>query len=114
MSSLRKTNNDPDDDHEADEGLESELQKKIVQWCRDNGYPAQSFPDSQKAITLLHPGWSDITILMYKRTLLLELKGKRTRTRKSQEKFQLQCKALGHEYHVVKSYKRFLEIVLKK
>jgi hypothetical protein len=99
-------------DAEADEGPESMLQSKIVAWCKSWGRPCLSFRQSKQAKGFIVPGWPDLTILMpKKRVIFIELKSKHGFLKKEQVDFQLQCMALDQEYHIVKSFKRFLEIV---
>ena len=77
---------------------ESPLQKKIVQWALDHGYPCHAHPQS-RAYVKAHTrgaGWPDVTLcLPGPRVLFLELK----------------MMFLGHEYHRVRTWKRFIEIV---
>jgi len=90
---------------------ESSLQKKINQWARDNGYPYLSFRQSLKARGFLLPGWPDVTLILPNRILFLELKAKKGYLSKVQKELRQQITYLGHEYHVVRTFKRFLEIV---
>jgi len=48
-----------EEDHEADSGPESKLQGKIMQWCKEHGFPCQCFRMSRKARGFLVPGWPD-------------------------------------------------------
>lgn len=102
------------DTMEADEGPESNLQKKIVKWADQKGYPCLSFKKSKKAIGYLKPGWPDISLaLPMKRTLWIELKAEKGELRKAQNDLRIMFLALGHEWYLVRSYKRFLEIINK-
>lgn len=101
-----------DTPEEPDKGPESVLQSKIVRWCRDWARPVLSFRQSVKARGFITPGWPDMTIAMPGgRTLWLELKAEKGVVKEDQRAIHLQLMALGHEVHVVKSYRRFLEIV---
>lgn len=44
---------------QADKGKESRLAGKIMQDCKDLGWPCQCFRQSRKAIGFLVPGWWD-------------------------------------------------------
>lgn len=102
------------DDSTPDAGPESRLQGKIVKWAKDHGFPCLSFRQSRKAKGFLTPGWPDITMAIHNnRVLFLELKAKKGVLRKEQTATGLQLTQLGHEWHQVKSFKRFLQIVGK-
>ena len=102
---------EPDDDT-PDEGPERVLQQKIVKYCDDHGYPCQSNRQTQRAKTLLTPGWPDVTIMAPGgKTVYLELKSAKGRLKKDQVNLRLQAMALGHEIHLAKSYKRFVAIM---
>ena len=45
------------------------------------------------------------------RCLLVELKSEKGRLRTEQQAVRRQCSYLGHVIHVIRSYKRFLEVV---
>ena len=95
-----------------DEGPESRLQAKIVAWCKEWGRPCLSFRQSRQARGFLTPGWPDVTIVMPGgRTLFLELKAKGGRLSEEQKILRLQLMALGHQWHEIRSYRRFLEVV---
>jgi len=94
---------------EIDEGPESELQDKIEAYCRQEQF--YFFHDrSQRAN---RKGFPDLVIaLKAGRTLWLELKSKGGVMSAEQKQVRLQLLALGHEHHVVKSFKRFKEIIV--
>jgi hypothetical protein len=96
---------------DADEGLESTLQKKIVQWARDWGHPCLSFRQSKKLKGQVPEGWPDITMLLNNKVLFLELKSSKGRLSESQKMMRLQF--LNHKFiiHEVRSYRHFLELV---
>lgn len=54
----RKKKRDPEEDI-PDPGPESVLQGKIMQYCKESGFPCQCFRKSQKARKFLVPGWPD-------------------------------------------------------
>lgn len=93
---------------------ESPLQKKIVQWALDEGYPFHAHPQS-RAYIRAHTrgaGWPDVTLcLPGPRVLFLELKAKKGVMRYAQTEMELKMMFLGHEYHRVRTWKRFMEIV---
>jgi len=90
-----------------DPGPESRLQRKIEAWCREHGYPC--FHDRSRGKNA--PGWPDLTIVMRNRVVFIELKSAKGVLRKEQKQKRLEFYHLGHSIHVVKSFKRFLEIV---
>ena len=95
-----------------DDGKESLLLSKIVAHCNSWGWRCLPLWTSKKAKGFLLPGWPDLTICMPKgRTVFIELKSKDGRLRKEQADLQIQMMALGQEYYVIRSFKRFLEIV---
>lgn len=103
------------DQESSDKGPESALQSKIVKWCRDWARPVLSLRQSVKAKGFITPGWPDMTIAMPGgRTLWIETKAEKGVVKEDQRAIHLQLMALGHEVHVVKSYRRFLEIVNAK
>uniref|UniRef100_A0A6M3LFT5 VRR-NUC domain-containing protein n=1 Tax=viral metagenome TaxID=1070528 RepID=A0A6M3LFT5_9ZZZZ len=100
---------------EADEGPESRLQGKITKYCKDHGYPALSFRQSQKAKGFLTKGWADVTVLLPKsRTIFLELKSSKGILRAEQKGLKQIALYLGHEWYKVTSYRQFLGIVEAK
>lgn len=99
------------DNHDADDGPEKILQRKIVKWAENHGYPCLSFSQSKKAKGFLRPGWPDITLIMKRRAIFIELKAAKGYLREEQKRTIIQIKALGHEAYVIKSFKKFLEIV---
>ena len=95
-----------------DEGPESRLQAKIVAWCKEWNRPCVSFRKSTHAKGFLFPGIPDCIIAMPNgRTLWLELKVKGGRLSEEQKHFALSLMALGHQWHEIRSYRRFLEVV---
>ena len=98
-----------------DPGPESELQKNIVAHAKANGWPCLSFPQTEKLKRFLTPGWSDITLAIPGgRTLYLETKTATGELRKKQKLMQSMLTYLGHEYHKVKSFRRYLQITERK
>ncbi len=97
-----------EDDHEADPGPESKLQSKILEWCRQRGYPV--FHDNSRKKNVR--GWPDLTIVMEAgRVLFVELKSADGKLRKEQQHQRQVFLWLKHEIHLVRSFKRFLEVV---
>lgn len=100
------------DTMEADEGPESNLQKKIVKWADQKGYPCLSFKQSRKAIGYLLPGYPDITLFLPAgRVILLELKSEKGVLRDKQRELGIIFLHLGFTWAVCKSFKQFLEII---
>lgn len=103
-----KTQRPVEDDHEADPGPERVLQSKILEWCRQRGYPV--FHDNSRKKNVR--GWPDLTIVMEDgMVLFVELKSADGKLRKEQQHQKQVFLWLKHEIHVVRSFKYFLEIV---
>lgn len=95
---------------EADPGPEKELQKTIMDWCRQRGYPVFHDYSRKKNIA----GWPDLTIVMEGgRVLWIELKAARGKLSKEQKHLRQVFFYLRHDIHQVKSFKRFLEVAEK-
>ena len=95
-----------------DPGPESNLQSKIKTYCKDNGWPCLSFPQTKAVRNYLTPGWPDMTICLPKgRVLFLELKAAGKGLRDKQKEIRIMLMHLGHEYHVCRSYRKFVEIL---
>ncbi|MBW1678343.1 MAG: VRR-NUC domain-containing protein [Deltaproteobacteria bacterium] len=106
---LTRRRQSPADDHEADPGPESRLQAKCERWLRDRGYPY--IHDRSRGRN--RPGIPDlICFLPAGRVVLIELKSKRGRLTPDQVKMRQALMYLGHEIYEVRSYKRFVEIML--
>lgn len=100
------------DTMEADEGPESNLQKKIVAWAKNKSYPCLSFKQSRKAIGYLLPGYPDITLFLPAgRVILLELKSEKGVLRDKQRELGIIFLHLGYTWSVCKSFKQFLNII---
>ena len=99
---------------QADPGPESNLQGKIVKYCKDHGYPCLSFRQSRKAEGFLVPGWPDLTIcLQGGHVIFLELKSKHGQLKKNQKELAQMMLFLGHHWYKITSYRQFLGIVEK-
>ena len=102
MTKLEQTTDEPDP------GPESNLQKKCMKYCREHGYPC--FHDRSKKKN--EPGWPDLMIFMPKgRVVLVELKAGSAKLRREQQALKLNLCYLGHGISVVRSFRRFLEIM---
>lgn len=96
----------------ADPGPEENLRKKIVKYCDDHGYPNLFFPQTKDVQRFLPPGWPDGIIALPKgRVVFMELKAKDGYLKPKQDAYRLMFMHLGHEWYLVRSYKRFLEII---
>lgn len=114
----------------ADDGPEFILQRKIVAWAKQKGYPYLSFPKSPKARGFLPPGWPDITLYLPQkeisikcdyclqeknikipRVVSIELKSRGGALTNEQTLTRLQIMQLGHEFYVCRSWKRFLAVI---
>jgi hypothetical protein len=96
---------------DADEGKESKLDLKIARYIKDNGL--YGFHDRSRGINKAgHPDW--VIALPNGRTLWIESKAKKGRMSEEQKNNRLLLLALNHEFYVIRSFKRFLEVVNKK
>lgn len=99
------------DDDNPDSGPEKKLTAKIMQWCKDNGYP--HFHDRSRGKNTA--GWLDHVIALPNgRTLYIEDKAAGGRLTPEQKLMIKKLMILGHEVHVIRSFKRFLEVVDEK
>ena len=90
-----------------DPGRESYLQSSCIRYCKDHGWPV--FHDwSRKRNTA---GWPDLFIFMDGRVVLVELKAAGGRLSNDQKTLRNMLKWQGHEVYVVRSFKRFVEVV---
>lgn len=94
-----------------DYGPESKLAGKISKWAKTNGYPILNFRQSKKAAGFIPVGFPDVTLVLPNRVVFMELKSASGRLRKEQQEVAIQFAHLGNAIHVVKSFRRFLEIV---
>ena len=98
----------PDLDDHPDHGPESRLQSRCEKWLRNHGYKYIHDRSRKKN----QPGIPDlICFLPEGRVVCIELKSQKGELRKEQAEWKRILKYLKHEYHTVKSYKRFLEVV---
>ena len=92
----------------ADDGLESNLLRKALNWASEKGFPC--WHDRSRGKN--QAGWPDLILIMPKgRVVFVELKAAGGKLRKEQQALKRQFEFLGHYIHVCKSYKRFLEIM---
>jgi len=91
-----------------DAGPEKVLQAKCIKYCDACGWLV--FHDwSKKSNTR---GWPDLIIFMANgRVELIELKSAGGKLRSEQQALHRQLMFLKHKVHVVKSYKRFIQIM---
>jgi hypothetical protein len=95
----------------ADEGKESELDKKIANYCKEHHYYA--FHDySRKVNKAGHPDW--IIALPKCRVVFIENKSKKGKMSDEQKLVMVKLIVLGQEIYECRSYKRFLEIINMK
>ena len=91
-----------------DPGPESELQRKCIKFCDACGWVCIHDWSKKKN----KAGVPDLTIYMANgRVELIELKSAAGKLRAEQQALHRQLMFLGHSVHVVKSYKRFVEIM---
>ena len=94
--------------HDPDYGPESKLQAKAEKWAKNRGF--HYFHDRSRGKN--KRGILDLYIFMeHGRVVVFEFKSRRGRLRQEQNHEINKLSACGHEVYVVKSYKRFLEIV---
>jgi hypothetical protein len=95
-------------DDVPDLGPESQLQARCLRYCAERGWPV--WHDwSQKRN---QPGWPDLIVFKPEGKLsLIELKAAGGKLRKEQEALKRQFMFLGHEIHITRSFKRFVELV---
>lgn len=104
-----------DEDDSPDPGPESDLQKKIVADATANGWPVLSFKMSKRAYSYLTPGWCDITLCLPSgRVVFLELKTAKGGLRDKQRLLINMLRQLGHEVFVVRSFKKYLQIIKER
>ena len=103
----------PGSEDVPDLGLESDLQKKVLDYCEENGWPC--FHDRSKKVN--EPGWMDNFIFLGPPThppglvLLIELKSESGTFRKEQKELRLILYHLGHKVYSARSFKRVVEII---
>lgn len=95
---------------EADEP-ESTLSKWLRGYCKDQGWPAIIFPQTQDVRNFLPPGWPDATIVIHNRTIFMELKTKKGRKSDAQKEMAIRFLHLSFPIHEVRTRKRALEIL---
>ena len=91
-------------------GLEKDLQRKVVKWARERGFPL--WHDRSRGKN--QAGWPDVILIMPGEVFFIELKSVSGKLRKEQKELKLQFKFLGHEIHVVRSFRQFLNLVDQK
>jgi hypothetical protein len=95
----------------ADDGPESRLAGRISKWAKNSGYPILNLRQSAKTKTLIPLGWPDVCLVLPGRVVFIELKSAGGRLRKEQHEVARQFAYLKNAIHVVRSFKRFMEIV---
>lgn len=91
----------------ADPGLENDLQGKCIRYCKGKGW--QVFHDWSKRCN--ERGWPDLFIFAEGRVILVELKAAGGRLSDDQRTLRHMLNYLGHPVRVVRSFKRFIEVV---
>ena len=106
---LRKSLDTPNG-QAADSGPESELQRKCEKWLRENGLPFihDKSRGKNKAGSILDL----VCFLDEGRVVVIELKAKRGKLSDEQKQTIQRLKYLKHEVHEMRSYKRFLYLML--
>ncbi|MBW2610686.1 MAG: hypothetical protein JRC68_10145 [Deltaproteobacteria bacterium] len=102
---------DVDAEDTPDQGLESNLQQKVLAYCRANGWPC--FHDRSRKKN--NPGWPDnFVFLPGGVVVLVELKSEGGCLRSEQKSLRLALRWLKHEVHVVRSFRKFVEIIQRE
>ena len=102
---IRKDDVDPE---VPDTGSERRLLARCLEYCKEHGYPV--FHDWSRKKN--RAGWPDLFIFMPKgRLVLIELKSAGRKLRTEQQEFKCMLMWLGFNIHVVRSYRKFLEIM---
>ena len=99
----------------AEDEPESKLQSEIVAFCKKQGWPILSFPQTPAVRKFLPAGWPDITIKLPQGiTLDIEAKkAKKGRLSPKQKLMKAMFAQLGHEIHKVDTWKGFLNVLQK-
>jgi hypothetical protein len=95
----------------VDDQPERALQDRLEAYCRENGLYA--FHDRSRRKNA--PGHPDLVIACPGgRVLWLELKSRTGRLTADQKRVRLQLLCCGHEFHLIRSYRQFLDLVEEK
>ena len=112
---MHTLNESIDKSSESINELESGLSKWLRGYCKDHGYPALIFPQTQDVRNFLPAGWPDAEIIVYNRTIYMELKRPQGgRKSPKQKEMAIMFLHLGHKIHEVKTRKRAIEILYSK
>jgi len=102
---------DADAEDTPDPGLESGLQQKVLDYCKENGWPC--FHDRSRKKN--EPGWPDNFIFLPGgKIVLIELKSESGTFRKEQKEKRLILEYLGHHVFQARSFKRVVEIIQRE
>lgn len=94
---------------------ESKLVSEIVAFCKKQGWPILSFPQTPAVKRFLPPGWPDITIKL-PRGITLDIeakKAKKGRLSPEQKLMKAMFVQLGHEIDKVDTWDQFMELIEK-
>lgn len=117
MKITQESIDQPSPDHyfdtEADDDKpESKLANDIRAYAKKKGWPCLVHPRSKMLSWFLPIGYADIVLsIPYGITLYLEIKKQKGIWRKEQQLMGMQWKQLGHQYHVLKTWKGFLQLI---
>ncbi|HDO36667.1 MAG TPA: hypothetical protein ENH07_10305 [Nitrospirae bacterium] len=94
-----------------DPGHESTLQRKVQDYCEENGWPC--FHDRSKKVN--EPGWPDCLIFLPGgKVVLIELKSSAGKLRKEQYALRRLLGWNDHMVYIARSFKRVVEIIEKE
>lgn len=94
-----------------DPGPESDLQRKVLDYCEENGWAC--WHDRSKKVN--EPGWPDnIIFLPGGKVVLIELKSSAGKFRKEQQDLRRLLGWNDHMVYVAKSFKRVVEIIQRE
>lgn len=106
--------NPPQNSFSRDEAEEPEstLSKWLRGYCKDQGWPALIFPQTEDVRNFLPPGWPDAEIILHNKTIYMELKRPKSgRKSDKQKEMAIRFLHLGHRIHEVKTRKKAMEIL---
>jgi len=90
-----------------DQGPESRLQANCLKYCKEHGWPVYHDWSRKKN----QAGWPDLFVFLPEgRMVLIERKAAGGKLRTEQQRLKRTLAWLGHTVHVVRSFKKFLEV----
>ena len=91
-----------------DDGLESKLQRKVLDYCKEKGWPC--FHDRSQKVN--DPGWIDNFIFLPRsKVVLIELKSRTGVFSEEQKHLRVMLFRLEHIVHTARSFRKVVEIL---